>query len=391
VLYSLALLSILPAALIGGTGWIALATGVSLGMVGFFIVSALVIYRIYLVARYPWALDGTSLNAFGSLLRNIGAVAMSIGVLAGVGLLFLKPLTLAILGNAGDSGVGFFVVGVALVLLANLGWMGCVGLEVSRHWGKVGPTDRPEALQFKRPQDRAVLFTLLATAVVGPTLLRWGLASHEAAFAYPTAQEAEFQTACREAGSRFVAKPAQPVRSVAHEHNPQIRRDPASRYELDKTGRIQGTGSLFWTPRIRDYVDFIEERPGGKYGLSKPAKYVRSPRSGQFEGVDELTADIVVMHDVSKPEELDKPVAQQTLVNYTLSVTDRRDGQLLGTMSYWVDMVNRRVCGANIVGAIDEDVFILEAAQIPIVIPAWEQERRSRALVREPHRWEPKK
>lgn len=67
-------------------------------------------------------------------------------------------------------------------------------------------------------------------------------------------------------------------------------------------------------------------------------------------------------------------------MRYALTATDRRDGKLLGTMDYVVDMVNRRACGANTPGGIAMDTFMLQAAAIPIVIPEYALERRKRVL-----------
>jgi hypothetical protein len=180
----------------------------------------------------------------------------------------------------------------------------------------------------------------------------------------------DFATLCRDAKVQFFKKPELPVHSVAHDWPPQIRRDLKNRYELDESGKILGIG---WNPKIRNHVDFIEERytPNGRFGMGnlKPL-YVRQPRQGEFYGVDNLMADVLVMHDVSIPEELDKPVSQQAQLKYTLAVSDRRTGEKLALMVYWVDMLNHRACGANLRNTIDEDVFILQAIGIPIAIPA---------------------
>lgn len=183
----------------------------------------------------------------------------------------------------------------------------------------------------------------------------------------------DFATLCRDAKVQFFMKPDLPVHSVAHDWSSRIRRDLKNRYELDESGKILGIG---WNPKIRNHVDFIEERytPNGRFGMGnlKPL-YVRQPRKGEFYGVDNLMADVLVMHDVSSPEELDKPVNQQAQLKYTLTVSDRRTGEKLASMVYWVDMLNHRACGANLKNTIDEDVFILQAAGIPIALPATEK------------------
>jgi hypothetical protein len=135
---------------------------------------------------------------------------------------------------------------------------------------------------------------------------------------------------------------------------------------------IQYGDSRFY---ISKYLDFIEERyqyPGNRYttghygmGTSK-AQFVRHPKDNKFFGVDTLEADVLVFHDVSNPAELDKPVKQHPLLKHTITVTDRRNGDKLAEMIYWVDILNLRGCGLNLKNSINEEIFILEATGLPL-------------------------
>lgn len=193
----------------------------------------------------------------------------------------------------------------------------------------------------------------------------------------------DFATACKGAGVRIIAAPNTPAHSIALDFSPRVRRDLITHYGLKDGGRIFITGTSTgwgdWVPRLRDQTVFWEER-NTSAGTYRRAPYVRSRKSTSSEPIDALTADILVFAALSDPAELDKPVLKQGPVRYALTATDRRDGKLLGTMVYVIDMANRRACGANTPGGIATDTFMLQAAAIPIVVPQYELERRNSLL-----------
>ncbi len=211
------------------------------------------------------------------------------------------------------------------------------------------------------------------------------------AFGHPNDQFADI---CKEAGVRFIKHPSSPVRSVAFTWSSDIHRQLFHRYELNAKGKTLLAGSLFWSPHVEDYTDFIEEKIGPESRFGPPgvtnAKYAKKLHDGSVLGEESLSADVEVKFEVSNPAELDKPVRMESLIKYTVTVLDRRTSEKLATMVYWVDGVNRRACGTNLKDTIDVDVFVLEATAIPITIPAWEIERRGRALIPNSPRWEPK-
>lgn len=169
LVYSLALLAFLPSALAGSSGWIALALGggmaANIGLTALLTLAALAFFRAYQVLRYPAALDARMPNAFGKFLRYAGWLAMFGGAAGGVGLFAVKPITLMLFKTAGDAGIGYFVVGLALVVLANLGWLGCLVFELSRVCGPRLPPEAAVKPWSKRRQDFAVLGVLVATAI----------------------------------------------------------------------------------------------------------------------------------------------------------------------------------------------------------------------------------
>lgn len=197
------------------------------------------------------------------------------------------------------------------------------------------------------------------------------------------AADVEFVTACKDAGVHILAAPNAPAHSIALDFSPRVRRDLNTHYGMKEDGHIlmygTSTGWGDWVPRRRGHTVFWEDRNTSAAAHNRPP-YIRSRESGRNEPIDALTADVIVFADLSDPAELDKPVMNQGVVRYALTATDRRDGKLLGTMDYVVDMVNRRACGANTPGGIAMDTFMLQAAAIPIVIPEYELERRKRVL-----------
>jgi hypothetical protein len=143
-----------------------------IGFTGLLVIAVLALFRAYQVLRYSETLDARPPNAFGKFLRYAGIVSMTAGALSGVGLFLVKPLTLAIFNKAGDGGIGYFVVGLALVLLANFGWLGCFVFELSRVCGKPLPNARVAASQQRRRQDFAILGVFILAAIGAPYLIR---------------------------------------------------------------------------------------------------------------------------------------------------------------------------------------------------------------------------
>jgi hypothetical protein len=203
-------------------------------------------------------------------------------------------------------------------------------------------------------------------------------ASTAPALAAPGGQFAE---ACKGAGVHIVASPVRPARSIALDWSPRVRRQLKTYYELSSTGRIKAIGAIFWTARRANQTAFWEERLS-ETGAKPRAPYLRHQQSAGPVPIDALTADILVVDNVSDPAEFDQPVKLQGVIRHALTATDRRDGRLLGTMVYVIDMAGRRACGANAKNAIDVEAFMLQAAAIPVVIPASEVERRQRSRQR---------
>lgn len=194
----------------------------------------------------------------------------------------------------------------------------------------------------------------------------------------PLTPTVDFAEACKGAKVHIVARPTEPAKSIALDFSPRVRREVKTYYRLTRNGGVEGTGDVFWYADRRDQTEFWEERNTWASNSPRP-QYLHFQQNGPSIPIDSLSADVLVMMEISDPVELDKPVQAQGPIRYALTATDRRDGKLLGTMVYVIDMAHNRACGANSDYRIDVERFMLEAAAIPIVVPAWEVDRRKKA------------
>ena len=175
LVYCIALLSFLPASLLGSSGWI----GVTLGRAGgglvnqfvFLLIATAMGLRIYQVLRYRRALDAFVSNKFVATLRALCIAAMLVGGVLGLAVFFIRPLALFIFKTPGDSGIAFYIVGMFLALVAPLGWQACVAFEATRWIGNArhsGP--RPDA-PYRWKHD-GIVAAVLMTLFFGGAILR---------------------------------------------------------------------------------------------------------------------------------------------------------------------------------------------------------------------------
>ncbi len=144
VVYCLTLLGAIVAAMVASSGWIGLAFGGGAFRSGLLIPVAILlvaVYRVISIFRKPAALDVNATGLFARGIRKLSIVLMWCGLLATIGLFFVKPITLAVFRSAGDGGVGYFVVGVYLVMLSALGVLGIIMFEVTRFLGWLFPAN----------------------------------------------------------------------------------------------------------------------------------------------------------------------------------------------------------------------------------------------------------
>lgn len=183
LVYCLTLVGIVPVGLAASSGWIGLLFGVSLfrpGLLFSVVLLLLITYRIVSVFRNPIALDVHVTGMFSKAIRAIAVVLMWVGLLSITGLFFVKPITLTIFHSAGDAGIGYFVVGVFLIMLAALGIVGIIVFEIIRVRGVrfKGGTDRsaPSSSSAVKPVKGRLKSNQLFPALV--VLIAMGFTLH---------------------------------------------------------------------------------------------------------------------------------------------------------------------------------------------------------------------
>lgn len=127
--------AILPIGL-GKSGWVALATGPSLAgsipMLGPILFLVVGLYRVYGVVRTPGTLDATPATGFIAFLRRAGLLFLYVGAIAVVLGWAAGPLVHSLLRSRTENGVEFFVIGLIVAMLSQIGIIGLVLYEFSR-------------------------------------------------------------------------------------------------------------------------------------------------------------------------------------------------------------------------------------------------------------------
>ena len=138
-LYCLTLITtLIPSGLFGAASSVGLATGggiLSGGIVALATLLAIFIYRIVVVARSPHTLDAYITSTRIRMLRSLSIFLMVIGLLGSFAIFFIQPLAMSFFSKPGDSGVAFFVMGIALYLISSAGLAGLLMFEASRLFG----------------------------------------------------------------------------------------------------------------------------------------------------------------------------------------------------------------------------------------------------------------
>ncbi len=174
-------------------------------------------------------------------------------------------------------------------------------------------------------------------------------------------QKQAFSAMCKEAGVRLMERPAGPVRSIAYDSS-ALSEGLHERYhiELNSKGRpVQygGLGNSTGPGKNLDF-DFVEHTYNRmSYGKAPQVEYSRTPKRSHPTRIDTFSADVLAL---SETERMVGGVLQN-VVQYRLTLTDRRSGKLRGVHTYFIDNVNDRARGANIPNAISANAFIFAA------------------------------
>lgn len=169
-----------------------------------------------------------------------------------------------------------------------------------------------------------------------------------------------FEAICRDTGLRFIAPPATPVTSVAFDW-PAGQNPPQFNYfTMDSRRNVSNLGRRL--PSFPPFVLFAESRCCRHEGrpTNGVRPYIRRPNGGNYFGVSELSADVLVTFKQS-----DKEIGsdRRTVNLVEVIVVDRRDNRMLSTLKYALDRKEKRGCGASTDGIMDETAFITNAIQ----------------------------
>ena len=216
------------------------------------------------------------------------------------------------------------------------------------------------SLCSKGQNDKGLLVAFLTWPVASAVgmAIRWGISTANNVTSDHTSNP-EFDQVCTSAGVKYAAKPASPVRSIAYDWEGS--RDPGLNViQLAPSGRIE-SGS-YVMPRFPATIEFTEARCCSHVGAPTNGigPFIRQPNgnTGEYFGVTALTADALVTYKISKAE---SSKADADFGQVDVTITDRRDGQLLGTLRYISDGKNKKMCGTTSNGLMDEAAFVRQA------------------------------
>lgn len=177
------------------------------------------------------------------------------------------------------------------------------------------------------------------------------LGSHAVSFVIPDSEV--FSSECKTAGVRYIKKPALPVHSIAYYNESKF--DPHfTSLKVSWGTRISSLS--YYNPPSHPALEFTESGPHA-VGFA----YTRRPKDKSGYGIDALSADVVVKIKMGPKEELEKALGSQGVVNYELTVIDRRTNEELAYLHYVTDAKNSRACGLTGEKVISESAFILKA------------------------------
>lgn len=230
--------------------------------------------------------------------------------------------------------------------------------------------------QFDDPSRARVPVALLSWATLPPAVSVLPLLLAPSNPLALTAQEnAEYAQLCSTTGVRLMAKPAGSVRSIAYDWDPARYHYDVFEYRLDPQGRLnyshvdRASSREVEAKKFLHKLDFRESRQSDYcHAQSEPRMpyahcpiwYGRPPPNAKYYAIDTFTADVLVYFDVNTADYLNNTVNHGP-IKFTIKLTDRRSGEQLGEMSYVVDRVNKRACGANVGTIISPEAFYYDA------------------------------
>jgi len=169
----------------------------------------------------------------------------------------------------------------------------------------------------------------------------------------------EFQKVCRNSGTKFYKLPTTPVHSVANDRScyPYY-----NYYETSDNGKIvYKSGKMhdeYYNKTFPDQIEFIECL--NNEGKAKHIRDLSEQRKFSYsQDINKWSADVMVEHKI-------KPlrwafIFPLDIYRHHIIVKDRRNGQALAELKYFINKMNQHACGLTNAKEIDEKYFVLKA------------------------------
>jgi hypothetical protein len=170
-----------------------------------------------------------------------------------------------------------------------------------------------------------------------------------------------FIAECQATGVKFEKLPSSPVRSIAYDWDGKYH-PPFNRFEVKYGTRITSLGrSDFPHPKSIEFVERKRSNLEGRPAQGPDGPYIRFPQSGAYYSIPALTADVLVHYRIAPDKELEKAETNQGVVQYEVTVIDRRTEERLASLRYMIDAKQRRGCGLTGANEMSERAFVLRA------------------------------
>lgn len=203
---------------------------------------------------------------------------------------------------------------------------------------------------------------ILTAAATVPTALATAMAMSVAGYALGQLRpnSSALEAACKTAGVTFFAKPKLAVNSIAYDWGQKY---PVEINFLEISDGYRLSNFQTRNPPYPPQIAFTEKvatevhRDG-----TKSTTIVRIPRDGKGTSESALSADVLVSYKyVAGKDELGKASAQQGLIGYEVTITDRRDDRELAKLRYFTELARKRACGPAGTKVLGIQAFVLTA------------------------------
>lgn len=180
----------------------------------------------------------------------------------------------------------------------------------------------------------------------------------------------DFRRACEDTHVRFHKRPSGPVTSVLWQQLPERARSVTFHgYAISGNKKLThaGTMTVSWQPFLADYVPVysVRERTSDERKAGRAASgYVKKYRGTFVNDAGPSAFDVRVTYTISPESSLNSAGRWMPMATHSLQVTDMRSNELLADMVYVIDRKRGLACGANLPGAVDMDVFVLQATNL---------------------------